>query len=195
MSKSPNDEFLMWIGLCITAWAKVEEYLFAVCEECLGTRTDRAAIVYYRTPTIDARIKLIDELVRTRLPTRERKSGGHDHPDLKEWDDLRKDTLALLSTRRRIAHHPVKARTEMEQAMIVTEAGEALVTEAGEALVALKEKTWLEIYSSEAERLRPGTGEVSPLKFDHLVQHCSSVQEIARRTAEFLRKTLPKHSG
>lgn len=67
---TPTEEFLMWIGTCITAWAKVEEQLFGICEHCLGARTDRAAIVYYRTPTIDSRVLLVDELVRTVLPKR-----------------------------------------------------------------------------------------------------------------------------
>jgi hypothetical protein len=173
-----HDEFLMWVGICVTEWARIEEQLFHLCEKALNTRVERAAIVYYRTPTIDARLKLVDELVRSVLPKRERKVGGHDHPDLKEWNALQNEITDLLSTRRRIAHHPVAAYIET----------------VGRRLGELEAKTWLEIYVSDAERLRERASDMVPLKQDDLVQHTMKVQAAVTRLAKFLRETLPKHS-
>jgi hypothetical protein len=93
---TPNAEFHMYVGLCITAWAKVEEQLFRMCARCLGTSDELAAIVYYRTPNMDTRLKLVDELLRAVLPKRKRKSGGHDHPDVKKWNTLRSNLEDLL---------------------------------------------------------------------------------------------------
>ena len=172
-----HDDFLMWVGFCITAWAKVEEHLFKICETCLRAREDRVAIVYYRTPTIDSRLKLVDELIRTALPKPARKRGGHDHPDLKVWNSLRKDIEGLLSTRSRIAHHPVRARGKTED----------------RPFWFLDETTWLEIYVSEAERLRTGREDTSPLTKDDLVYHCGEVHDVSKRAGEIWRSVLPKH--
>jgi hypothetical protein len=78
-------EFYMYVGYCITAWAKVEEELFDICVDLLGSKLERAAIVYYRLPSLSVRLGLVDELVASALPQRTKKNGGHDHPDLKAW--------------------------------------------------------------------------------------------------------------
>src|SRR4051812_31103108 len=78
-------EFYMYVGFCITAWAKVEEDLFDISQDLLGCSKEKAAIVYYRTPSMRARLELVDELMSTALPQRGRKNGGHDHPDLVAW--------------------------------------------------------------------------------------------------------------
>jgi hypothetical protein len=171
-----HDEFMMWLGFCITGWAKVEEQLFAICQRCLGARQDRVAIIYCRTPTLDARMNLIDELLRTMLPVT--KPGDQDHPDLAAWNALRKDTKALLPFRNRLAHHPVRARSGHE----------------GERLWFLAPTAWLEIYVSEAERLRTGSVDAKPLKTDDLTDHVHAVQKITRRFASFVRGVLPKHA-
>jgi len=175
-----HDDFLMWVGFCITAWARTEERLFKICETCLQARKDRVAVVYYRTPTIDARIKLIDELVRTVLPKSQKKNGGHDHPDLVEWNRLRKDMVDLLGARSRIAHHPVRAQSARGQ---------------NRAFWYLEKSSWFEIYASDAERLRTGRDDAKPLKQDDLVSHCHMVHEITRRAAKFSKDVLPKHVG
>jgi hypothetical protein len=149
----PSEEFYLWVGRCITAWAKVEEHLFDICQKSLNTSTEKAAIVYYRTPTLDTRINLVDELVRSSLPKRDRKSGGHDHPDVQEWDDIRKAIGALLHTRRRIAHHPVADRSIEGQ------------------LGLLSDMSWIELYMSDAERLRGRDGDLKPLPVDNLSAH------------------------
>src|SRR6266478_5137133 len=63
-------DFLMWVGYCITTWADVEEKLFDVVWKCLQCPKEQAAIIYFRTPGLDARVTLADELVKNILPTR-----------------------------------------------------------------------------------------------------------------------------
>jgi hypothetical protein len=106
-SQELGDEFFLMIGNCITQWAHVQDEIFEICRQCLGCSRQNAAIVYYRTPTIDARMSLADELVALALPTRLRKSGGHDHPDLKKWKKIRDQFDALTTPRNQLAHHPV----------------------------------------------------------------------------------------
>jgi hypothetical protein len=175
---SLDDEFLKWIGISITAWAEVEVHLFEICKRCLGTRNDRAAIVYYRTPSINSRLELVDELVRTVLPKSEQKSGSHPHPDVKEWGVLRKDIGKLLRTRNRIAHHPIKIRDRFG-------------VPGGIGLLQAKKR--FELHISDAERFRCRTEDVEPLKQDDLVKYCELIVAVATRAEEFLRSTLPKH--
>jgi hypothetical protein len=100
-------DFLMWVGYCITTWADVEEKLFDVVWKCLQCPKEQAAIIYFRTPSLDARVTLADELVRNILPARAKKSGGHDHPSVKEWKKIERKFRDLLPTRNRVAHHPL----------------------------------------------------------------------------------------
>ena len=96
MNNNSADEFFTWLGKCIIAWAQVEEHLFEICVHSLGGTRHRVAIVYYRTPTLNGRLELTNELARTILPARDPPAGGRDHPDTKKWDELRKQISALL---------------------------------------------------------------------------------------------------
>jgi hypothetical protein len=52
-----RDEFYKLFGQCIKKWADVEGTLFELCVRCLKTsRRQAAAIVYYKSPTIDSRL-------------------------------------------------------------------------------------------------------------------------------------------
>ena len=101
-------EFYEWIGHCITQWSAVENELFRICFYVLDCTYGRAAIVYYRTPTIEARIGLADELVKNLMPERGRESGGHDHPLVKEWSSIVSNLRGLLPQRNLLAHSPVE---------------------------------------------------------------------------------------
>jgi hypothetical protein len=57
-------ELLIWVGLCITEWASVDYLLLRLTAQVLEVGSGRAAIVHQRTPTLDGRITLIDELGR-----------------------------------------------------------------------------------------------------------------------------------
>lgn len=85
-----RNEFYQLIGKCIKEWAMVEEKLFELFVFALKAPRKQAAIVYYRCPTIDARLNLTDKLIRAILPQRERKDGGHDHPHQRYARKLRR---------------------------------------------------------------------------------------------------------
>jgi|SRR5215472_7952505 len=100
-----GDDFILTLGNCITEWSNVEHWLFNICLRCLGCHPVKAAIVYYRTPSIDARLSLADELVQATLPRPDRKSGGP-HPDLKTWREIETEFRGLLPIRNQLAHPP-----------------------------------------------------------------------------------------
>jgi hypothetical protein len=103
------DEFHMMMGYCIAEWATVDEELFLIFRDCLGPY-EQSAIIYFRTPGLNVRLGLTDELVLSVLPEKERKSGGHDHPSVKAWQEAIKGFDTLLAVRRRIAHQPIAPR-------------------------------------------------------------------------------------
>jgi len=93
ISDARSDEFYKWVGHSITAWADVETWLFQLCWRSIGSSEGskkRAAIVYFRTPSLDARIKLVDELVNTVLPKPAPESGTHTNADVRKWNELKK---------------------------------------------------------------------------------------------------------
>jgi hypothetical protein len=105
-SKVENEaqQFLYHLGFAITEWAHIEAELFQVCEAIMQTRRKLVAIIYYRTPTLDARLTLTDELILAIAP--ERKSGSHPHPTIKLWSKLKSDIRDSLPIRNQLAHSP-----------------------------------------------------------------------------------------
>ena len=79
-----GEEFHLMIGECVAGWAHVDDELFRIFHHCVGPLV-QCSIIYYRTPGLDVRFALVDEIVGSVLPKRERRSGGHDHPSVKAW--------------------------------------------------------------------------------------------------------------
>jgi hypothetical protein len=96
-------EFYVMVGRCIAEWGEIEERLFNICWDCLGPY-EQSAIVYYRTPSIDARLTLIDELIECVMSKEEIDLSGYEPT----WKATIKLVRGLLSTRRQLAHHPIK---------------------------------------------------------------------------------------
>jgi hypothetical protein len=174
-----GDEFHAMIGNCITEWSHVEEALFNICWRCLECSKARAAIVYYRTPTIDSRMSLADELVKSVLPKRQRKSGGHDDPDVQQWKAIEKDFRDQQFVRSRIAHQPV--------------AWQRRAFRAGDTVGMPLIESWFEIYVSENESLRGRSEDWKPLRIDDLRQHLMNLNRVTGRLRQFLDRVLPKH--
>src|SRR3954447_14131433 len=86
----PSVEFYSYVGLCITAWAKVDEELFDILVDVLGTGREKASIIYYRINMLAGRMGLVDELTASILPKPQKKNGGHHHPLVVEWTNIRK---------------------------------------------------------------------------------------------------------
>lgn len=114
------EEFLYWVGLCITEWAIIDEDLFHCCLKVFDADPQHVAIVYYRLSGLEARIALTDELVLTVLPQRDAKGGGHDHAVVKEWRALKEAIRDANGIRRQLAHNPrvpmMTSRTEDQKA-------------------------------------------------------------------------------
>src|SRR5271168_4030122 len=116
-----GDEFMLMVGNCITEWANVQEALFRICWRCLRSPQQQAAIVFYQTPSLEGRMRLVNELVLSLLPLKDPASGGHhDHADAKWWDQIEKDFRNLQPVRNRMAHHPVAVRFGTKRVGIFT---------------------------------------------------------------------------
>ena len=98
-------ELLLWVGICITKWSDVDRDLLRITCDALGTGSQRAAIVYLKTPTIDSRLTLLDELINCILdPLPKAKT----KPTLlKQWSKVLESIRDLLPTRNKLAHCPV----------------------------------------------------------------------------------------
>jgi hypothetical protein len=184
---TPNAEFHMYVGWCITAWGKVEDQLFSICEKSLGLKKQQASIIYYRTPNIKTRLELVDELILSLLPNPMRKSGGHPNKDVLAWRDLVTETRALMEVRNRIAHSTVRVlhdviRRDFDPTNPAGLTGEFPNT-----------KPSFEIFLSATERLRGKSGNITPLRVDDLSLHRQKVQKLTERLNHFAETVLPPH--
>jgi hypothetical protein len=171
-----GDEFHMMVGYCVAEWARVDDELFRIFRDCLGPY-EQSAIIYYRTPGLDVRFGLTDEIVRSVLPKRPKRSGSHEHPDVRAWVKAKGDYQNLLGTRRRIAHHPIMVRQEPFRVGMAT----------GEA-----PPSWFEIYVSQHEGLREKSSDLPPLRIDHLKAHFIAVAQLRDRLHRFFYDVLTK---
>src|SRR5208282_2222336 len=176
-----NDEFHMMVGECVTQWATVEELLFRTCRICLACTTEQAAIVYYRTPTIAARIELIDELLGLVLPPKDPKRGSEHHPDTKEWSGIKQRLKGLLSIRNRLAHEPVTINIRLS------------TSDSDPVHRLLAEESSFAIYASRQQLTRAKSAKLKPLLINDLKEHLVAMSAIAGRLQQFYRETLPMH--
>jgi len=173
-----SDEFHMIMGYCIAAWARVDDELFRIFQDCMAN-TDQSAVIYYRTPGLDIRLKMVGEVVvTTLLPSWERP--GKRDPRVKEWNAIAKKFGDLLAVRRRIAHHPVMPRQEPRR----------FGMRFGEAA-----PSWYEIYVSQHERLRDSAAKLPPLLVNDLRQHRADVGLLADRLSRYFHDMLTKPPG
>jgi hypothetical protein len=177
-----GNEFMAMIGNCITEWANVDEALFAICWRCLGCTKEKAAIVYYRSPTIDARMTLIDELVKSSLPKTDPPSRTHvhDHADVKRWDSIEGQFRRLQGTRRRIAHQPVI----MTLGSFRDDYNNPAISDPSFA-----------IYMSQSEAARGRSADLNtrPLTINDLHLHLQKLNLITEELYQMLRNVLPRH--
>jgi hypothetical protein len=173
----------MWVGHCITAWAGLEDRLFEILWCILGCPQERAAIVYYKTPQLEARLTLTDELVRSILP--KTGSGTQPHPDLKAWDAVRKSISEELAVRRRIAHQPVRTG----KVIIPLSGDEKSLMMSGHL-----EFSYYEIYVSENEALRGKMAKPDTLNIHDLMEHEQTVKGLALQLHAFNTDVLATHA-
>lgn len=114
---NPNEHlqiFYAAIGICITEWSSIEHVLLQLCNLALKTTDKITSIVYFRTPSLEGRTNLTDELLLAILPAREKKDGGHDHRLVKEWIGIRNDIKSELAVRNKLAHWSLAMVGEMK---------------------------------------------------------------------------------
>jgi hypothetical protein len=172
------DEFYKWVGICIKVWATVEDRMFDLCKLILKADPKHVSIIYYRTPTIDAKLTLTTDLIETVLPQRERKSGGKDHPDVVKWNRLVKETKNLLKVRNQLAHASVGivlgSRINVQDNTLISQ------------------DSWLQVFTGKNEQLR---GKEKPtIKDSDLPEHYTAVRNLANRFGEF-QKLLSERLG
>jgi hypothetical protein len=186
--QAAGDEFHLYVGYCIAAWARVDDALFEICRGCLGP-TEQSAIIYYRTPGLDLRFKLTDELVLSILPRRQRKSGGHDHPDVKAWPRAIARHEDLLAIRRRIAYYPVANQAQPAVPVVY---GSFAYGETPYGALDLEPS--FQIYASHHERMRQREADQKPLKKSSLREHVADVWELMGRLRHFDRDTFSRYA-
>jgi hypothetical protein len=166
-----GDEFMRFLGMCITEWAQIEEELFEICHAILRTRKEHTAIIYYRTPTLDSRLELAEELVTTMFPKPE--SGAHPSPERRIWKDIYDEVKNLLPKRNQLAHSPV---------------GPTITDINGDWLTDVK----YESYPHPHEKMRGKAKEKQPMELSDLKDHISSASLLWAHLRTF-RLALPKH--
>jgi hypothetical protein len=103
-----RDEHLLEIGRAITGWAAIQDELYSIVRTVRGCAPQHASIVFYRTPSIEARITLTDDLLKTIFPQPSEKPGSKAHPGYATWADIQKELREEVPIRNRLAHHPVR---------------------------------------------------------------------------------------
>jgi hypothetical protein len=157
------------IGYCIKEWAGVEAALFNTFHEASGTDVVRAAIIYYKTPSIDSRLTLTDEIVQSVMPQPSRKAGGHKTPSAREWIKIKREISSLLKVRNDIAHYPIYLAIELDEQGEIKDEGRA----------------WWQIAESQSEQHRGRTSSKKPLALIDLVAHWIEVREIHGKLSRF----------
>ena len=171
----PRDQFFKWIGLCISEWAQVDDELFNIFFQCVQAPVKQAAIIYFRTPGIDIRLGLTDEIVESVLPKPERKSGGHPHPLLRRWRELNTEIHGLLSMRRRIAHQPVK---ETINALAALALNAQPINEGPLLGITGMPMRWYSLGAGENESLREKEAGKPSVTITELIDHFQAVNNL-----------------
>jgi hypothetical protein len=127
--------FYAAVGRAITGWADLEDVLFRMTLAVLGCTMERAAIVFYRTPTIDSRLTLTNDLLNSFFP--KHRPGEQPDPRIKRWRELQTEIKTHLPTRNRLAHHgvaPILEFREISHDEVTIEIRTASVASHGEQL-------------------------------------------------------------
>jgi hypothetical protein len=177
-----HEDFYKWVGVCIKEWTNIEKALFYFCSFVLKSETKHVAIIYYRTPSLEGRLSLTDDLIRSLFP---KKPGEHDHSILVTWAEILSDIRSLVPIRNALAHWPVRYKRSIQ----------ARATDSGVAEI-ISEQTWMEIATSANERLKKGTEQ--SYRFDDLIKHRTDVRALWDRMealSKALEQTLPSKSS
>jgi hypothetical protein len=170
-----SQEFYNAVGMAITEWANIDAELFHVCAAILKTAQHHVAIIYYRTPTLDTRLTLTDDLARSLFP--KLKSGEHATAPEKAWSALRTDIKGELPIRNQLAHSPAAPNVEFGER---NKAGYPVsITD-----------VWFASFTSATEKLRGRTEK--ELRLGDVKSHIVKVGAFINRLRNFREHELPK---
>jgi hypothetical protein len=176
--KEQSAEFMALLGTCITEWAWIEEETYQVCAIVLGTAAEHTSIIYYRTPSLEARLNLADELMSTIFPKPE--TGKHPHFDAGIWSKLILNIKDAMPLRNQLAHSPTAAGI---WGMMDDETGE------------ISEVVEIKMQNSPHahEMWRPNKPKKKMLLKEDLERHLTDVRSLHERLQAFRRDVLPGH--
>jgi hypothetical protein len=180
-------DFYMLVGACIKRWAHVEEVVFNVCHWALNTDDRLVAVVFSRTPSLDAQLTLSLDLLEARLLAKPLQSGSHIPPKLKQWRTLLRAVRELVPIRNFIVHHPT---TQVMEAVGIT------TNDPGRRAAILAAspppKQYWAIRPSRSERLRLRTRKIEELRAEDLAAHYEQVTKLLPRLLQFQNSLQPE---
>lgn len=179
-AKEVADKFFALIGVCVTEWAGIDEWIFRLFKQCVFPER-QAAIIYYRSPGLNIRLSLTDEILKSVFPKPRKKVGSHPSAIEQEWNTLKKDIEGQLGIRRRIAHQPIKINSGWLGHFLhgrTTLAGNDFDPEE-------LADSWFSIYATEHERMREKEANSEPLKLDDLKTHLKTLSSLTPRLVTF----------
>jgi hypothetical protein len=169
------DKFYATLGSAITDWSNLEQELFEITAAILDCTRERAAIVFYRTPTVDSRVTLTSDLVHSMFPRH--RPGEHPHLAVKTWKDLQAAIKDNLSVRNRLAHHPVAPVVDIYE----SEDGE-------EHRIEIRQAS----YISRTEHLRRREQAPDALGIEEIDAHMKIVSRLINRLRDFRGQEFPR---
>ncbi len=120
-------KFYAALGQCITIWSHIEGKLFLISNLALMSDEAIAAIVFFRTPSLDGRISLTNDLVNQRLQPEPLRPGQHPPRLLKRWSKIHTKLKSNIRFRNYIAHQP--DRLDIETLWAIARARGATISE------------------------------------------------------------------
>jgi hypothetical protein len=176
------------VGRAIAAWAHVDEALFQVFVQSMNGPYRQCSIIYYKSPGLDPRLSMVDEIVRSILPAT--LPGKPKHETVKSWSDIKGEMLDLLPVRRRIAHHSVQHRS-IGAAAGLGSVSSTPPTETGLATTGFMVTAGFSVYMGLPERARGRSIDQQGLGIEELRRHQDEVVRLAGRLVHFAVSTLP----
>eukprot|EP01036_Dinobryon_divergens_P050706 gene50706-67883_t len=159
------------MGRAVSEWAFADEELFKIFRDCIGPY-EQSAIIYYKIQSLDTRMSLTDDIIRSILP--KTKNGEQDAPSLIAWKAIKKAFTALLRQRSLVAHQQIHVQ------ILASE-----LDDRGDPTPTAKFETALELFPNAHERLKE-TGSTfsadypkSGFSIDDLKAHAEAVKEVA----------------
>ena len=86
----------MWYGVALAQWQSIEWMLFLIVHAILKTQPDYSSIVFFHIQSPNAKITLVDKLVRAAVPKEIIE---------KDWKPLLKRMRSATDDRNKLAHH------------------------------------------------------------------------------------------